>query len=223
MWSPVRVGVGVASGVLLAGCSGSAAPRAVEHTSGHISSAARFTVSPSSGPPGTLVTLVMNGCDDPTGDSHTFGYNAVGDLQLNTMEQQQFYPNAVWAIPGRVMGTTMRAKFIIPANAPRPVGSFNAQCLEADRTARFKVTGRMRGSTLLAVIVRSARIPGGFRLVVAPARFTDGQYLRIRGRATETYDVASPLVPDPSMVLSGSAVEVTTQGSKVVNVAIVGG
>ena len=167
--------------------------------------------------------MVMNGCVDPTGDSHGFGYNAVGDLQLDTMEQQQFYPNTSWAIPGRVVGKTMRAKFIIPANAPRPVGSFNAQCLETDLAARFKVTGRMVGRRLLALIVRSARIPGGFRLVVAPARFSDGQYLRIRNRATATYDVASSLVPDASMVLPGSAVEVTTRDSKVVNLAIMGG
>jgi hypothetical protein len=179
----------------------------------------KFAVSPTSGSPGTVVTLVATGCNDPSGDSHGFGYNAVGDRQLDTMMQQRFYPNTSWAIQGRLVGRTMRATFRIPADAPRPVGSFNAQCSDTNLDAHFRVLGQVK--TLLGNIVQSTRIHGGFKLALAPAKFSEGQYLRIPGRSTMTYDVPSSLVPDPAVLVG--AVEVTTRGSTVVNLAIMGG
>lgn len=75
--------------------------------------------------------------------------------------------------------------------------------------------------TLLAIVVRSARISGGLRLALAPAKFFDGQYLRIPHLPTVTYDVSSSLVQDPAGLIG--AVEVTTQHSKVIDLALMSG
>ena len=82
-----------------------------------------FTMSPSSGPRGTLVNLRVSGCIDPGGRSHQLAYRV--DSQ------------PVVVIPATTRGTSLTAALRIAG----PIESISAQCLDTVVTRTFMVTG----------------------------------------------------------------------------------
>lgn len=99
----------------------------------------KFTITPDHGPRGTLVTLTATGCNDPHRDSHALSYNAVADLQLNTMQTHQRYPRAMAGIPSTLTGTTLVGTFQV-RYTPRKTGVFFAQCSATVGEQTFRVT-----------------------------------------------------------------------------------
>ena len=90
---------------------------------GLTSSQMAFTLSPTSGPRGTTVTLKVSGCVDPAGNSHALGY--------------QVDSTPVVAIPSTRRGTSLMATFRVNG----ATGRISARCLDTVVTRTFTVTG----------------------------------------------------------------------------------
>lgn len=99
-----------------------------------------FSITPSSGPIGTVVTLRVTGCFDPKRDNHDVSYNAVGSLNLTTMQLQESYPHAISVIPTQQVGGDLSAKFRI-TYGPVRIGQFTAQCGASMEQRNFTVAG----------------------------------------------------------------------------------
>ena len=82
-----------------------------------------FTISPTSGPRGTLVTLKVSGCIDPAGRHHELDYRA---------DSKPMVP-----IPATTRGTSVTAAFRING----PTGWLSARCLDTVVSRTFTVTG----------------------------------------------------------------------------------
>lgn len=98
-----------------------------------------FTITPSSGAPGTRVVLKVTGCIDPRGRSHGLSYNAVGDLHLSATELHQHYPHALVTVPAALQGTMLSGSYRV-RYTPRPVGWFYARCLDTFAVRTFTIT-----------------------------------------------------------------------------------
>lgn len=94
---------------------------------GITSSQMQFSATPDHGPPGTVVTLRVTGCIDPTTDSHGLSYNA--DSGSNTE----------FSIPAQWRNGIMTASYRIP-DAAHPAGSFIAQCYDTMVDGTFALT-----------------------------------------------------------------------------------
>lgn len=81
-----------------------------------------------------------------------------------------------------------------------------------------------RGRTILGLVLSKAKVAGGYRVTLAPAKrqLSDGQFVAIPGRARVSYVIPASLVLDGGASLGG-AIEVTVDGQHVTALAIVGG
>lgn len=211
----------IVAAVLLAGCAGSSAPTNAGHVvhgpkgkSYPSSSNFRATITPTQGPRGTVVTIRATGCFDPSGNED--------DVTYNDGNQGGAFANIarVHRVSVTTSGYTYAGRYTIPANAT-PIGAFIEQCGSNTSQQIFTVTAKAPFRTLLANIVHESRDIGGYRLVLAPATYSDGQYLAIPGRPLVTYLVPSSLVQDPAILVG--AVTLTLRNSRVTGLAIMGG
>ena len=92
------------------------------------------TVSPTSGPAGTVVQIEATGCKDTAG-AHAVSFN--NDAQ-NT--SARFDPNTVRSIESTQRGTTLTATYqIVEADRTGGTGAFFVQCAATVKTAPFTV------------------------------------------------------------------------------------
>lgn len=84
-----------------------------------------FTVTPAAGPAGTLVTLTVSGCIDPTGTRHGLVYQAAS--------------GTVVPIAATKHGTSLTATYRVDP-AARVGGRFTATCLDTYVTRDFRAS-----------------------------------------------------------------------------------
>lgn len=104
-----------------------------------VSTNLRMSIIPNHGPTGTVVTLHITGCFDPSGNNHAVGYNAAASAQLNTMGMTDQYPNAMSTVPVTQTGGDLTGTFKV-AYAPVHTGQFFVQCGASFTQAMFTVT-----------------------------------------------------------------------------------
>lgn len=106
-----------------------------------------------------------------------------------------------------------------------PDGTFYFQCGGwPDVSSRaFALTDEGAVHEFTGSVVRVTRIEDGYRVVALPARFepTQDDFQTISNRPEVSFDVPASLIPNPRIVLG--AIEVTTRGSEVVAIAVLGG
>jgi hypothetical protein len=89
-----------------------------------------------SGPPGTVVAIVVTGCYDPTGQNHAVSFN-----NDNENMSARFDPKTVRTIPAVQHGTRLDARYrIVAGDRTGGQGMFYAQCGPTVRQSAFTVT-----------------------------------------------------------------------------------
>lgn len=95
-----------------------------------------ITLDPTSGPPGTVVSIEATGCNDPTGLNHAVSFN--NDPRNRT---DRFSPDVVRTIASDQRGQRLFASYTVqPADRRAGNGTFVVQCSDGVATADFTVT-----------------------------------------------------------------------------------
>jgi hypothetical protein len=97
----------------------------------------RLILSATSGPPGTVVVIVVTGCQDPSGQNHAVSFN-----NDSANMSARFSPSTVRDIPARQNGTRLDATYrIVAGDLTGGQGLFTVQCGPTLRDRRFTVIG----------------------------------------------------------------------------------
>ena len=96
----------------------------------------RLTLSATSGRPGTVVAIVVTGCQDPTGKNHAISFNNDSESM-----SARFSPSTVRTIPAEQHGTRLDATYrIVAGDRTGGQGLFTVQCGPTLRDKPFTVT-----------------------------------------------------------------------------------
>jgi hypothetical protein len=110
-----------------------AAPRAAHKSPPLPSPNLQITITPTSGPAGTTVDILVAGCMDASGENHAVSFN-IGGHDPSAIHNPN---NVVW-IPSQLIGTTLTASYTIKGVDTRfGGGTFYVQCGTTVKTAWF--------------------------------------------------------------------------------------
>jgi hypothetical protein len=100
-----------------------------------------MTISLTSGPVGTTVTIGAIACLDPTGLNHAVSFNRAGGPGGNMTDDRN--PDNVVPIPATLSGTTLTGTYTIThQDTAFGGGVFSVQCGQTAREQVFTVTGQ---------------------------------------------------------------------------------
>ncbi len=95
-----------------------------------------ISVEPTSGPPGTVVTIEVSGCNDPSGLNHAISFNNDPGNR-----SERFSTETVKAIESTQRGTQLSATYTIqPMDRRARTASFIVQCSDGLAASDFAVT-----------------------------------------------------------------------------------
>lgn len=195
---------------------GSSGP-APSRTSAKAGAASGFTVTPTSGPVGTKVSIRIAGCSASRGN-YALSFN---DADVSASHSGS--AAHVHSIDARLSGGALSTSYNIPRTSG-PNGMFYFQCGDLGTWSRaFVLTGQGQVREFTGSVVRVTRAEGGYRVIVRPARFepTQDYFQVISNRPQKSFEVPASLVPSPRLLVG--AVEITTRGSTVIAIAVLGG
>lgn len=100
-----------------------------------------MSISPTSGPAGTTVTIKALACLDPTGGNHAVSFNRAAGPGGNMTDGRN--PNNVVGIPATLSGTTLTGTYTITSqDTAFGGGVFFVQCGQTVRSATFSTGNR---------------------------------------------------------------------------------